>query len=200
MFLDALLGTGIAAHVLSSVYLLFLTFVPISIGISLVWSTDTASGLWWLNVVSINWVLGAVSYFIMPSMGPAFVFPEVFADLPQTGVLSLQNALLEHRQAFLQSPVGSGELQSIAAFASLHVAIVFAGALMAHLLRIQPLRIGLWLFLFLTVLATIYFGWHWSSTTSRGLRSLRLRLSRGQAHGWRISRRGATRTLQLRGA
>ena len=47
VFLHQLLGTGIAAHVLSSVYLLFLTFVPISIGVSLVWSTDTASGLWW---------------------------------------------------------------------------------------------------------------------------------------------------------
>ena len=38
--LHQLLGTGISAQVLSTVYLLFLTFVPISVGVALVWSTD----------------------------------------------------------------------------------------------------------------------------------------------------------------
>ena len=41
--LHQLLGTGVSAQVLSTVYLLFLTFVPISVGVTLVWST-TAPG------------------------------------------------------------------------------------------------------------------------------------------------------------
>ena len=78
ILLHDLLGTGIAAHVLSTVYLLFLTFVPISVGVSLVWSTNRAGGLWWVSVLSINWVLGALSYFLIPSMGPVFAAPELF--------------------------------------------------------------------------------------------------------------------------
>ncbi len=160
--LHGLLGTGIAAHLLSTVYLLFLTFVPISLGFALVWSTDTATGLWWVSALSLNWVLGALSYFLIPSMGPVYAAPEVFAALPDTGASALQRLLLEERQAFLRSPSGSGELQSIAAFASLHVAIVFTGALMAQLLRVpRAMRIGMWVFFGLTVLATIYFGWHY---------------------------------------
>jgi membrane-associated phospholipid phosphatase len=161
-FLHHVLGTGIAAHLLSSVYLLFLTFIPVSLGYALVWSTDTAGGMWWVSALSLNWVLGALSYFLIPSLGPAFAAPELFSALPNTGASVLQQSLLEHREEFLRSPVGSGQLQSIAAFASLHVAIVFTGALVAHLLRLaRPLRVGLWIFLGLTVLATIYFGWHY---------------------------------------
>ena len=104
VFMHEWLGTGVAAHVLSTVYLLFLTFVPISVVVTLVWSRDNAIGLWWVNVLSINGVLGALSYFLMPSMGPAFVSPELFATLPETGATSLQHSLLEHRQAFLQNP------------------------------------------------------------------------------------------------
>ena len=161
-FLHGLLGTGFTAHVLSTVYLLFLTFVPVSLGYALVWSTDTATGLWWVSVLSLNWVFGALSYFLIPTMGPAFTAPELFSALPATGASALQQTLLESRQAFLASPEGSGQLQSIAAFASLHVAIVFSGALVAQVLRApRALRVGMWVFFGLTVLATIYFGWHY---------------------------------------
>ena len=88
--LHQLLGTGVSAQVLSTVYLLFLTFVPISVGVALVWSTDRAGGLWWVSVLSINWVLGVMSYFVLPSMGPAFYEPHLFAGLPDTGTASLQ--------------------------------------------------------------------------------------------------------------
>ena len=133
---------------LSTVYLLFLTFVPISVGVMLVWSSDRAGALWWVSVLSINWVVGALSYFVLPSMGPAFTEPQLFAALPDTGTATLQHSLLEDRRTFVGDPVGSGELQSIAAFASLHISIVFAGALMAHLLRAaRALRIGMWVYL-----------------------------------------------------
>lgn len=186
--LHDVLGTGVTAHVLSSVYLLFLTFVPLSVAAAVVWRTDMAAGLWWLSVMSLNWVLGAASYFVLPSLGPAFAAPELFTELPRTGVTALQEVLLEHRQEFLASPVASGGLQSLAAFASLHVSIVLSGALVAHLLGApKVLRYGLWTFLALTSLATIYFGWHYIVDDIAGVVIALLAVFGGaRLTGWRI--------------
>jgi len=197
-----LLGTGVSAQVLSTIYLLFLTFVPISVGVALVWSTDRAGGLWWVSVLSINWVLGVASYFLLPSMGPAFVEPHLFSQLPDTGTASLQGALMEDRLAFVADPVGSGQLQSIAAFASLHVSIVFAGALVAHLLRApRTLRILMWAYLGLTFAATIYFGWHYVVDDMAGFAIGFASVYLGAVlTGWRIERSGAASRLQLESA
>jgi len=189
--LHQILGTGVAAYVLSTVYVLFLAFVPVSLGFALVWTTRTSTGLWWVSALSLNWVLGALSYFVIPSLGPVFVAPELFSTLPDTGVTALQQALLETRERFLDSPVGSGALNGVAAFASLHVSIVFTGALMAHFLRApRPLRIGMWCFLGLTVLATIYFGWHYvvDDLAGSGIGAVAVWLS-ARLTGWRIALR-----------
>jgi hypothetical protein len=200
--LHDLLGTGVSAQVLSTVYLLFLTFVPISVGVTLVWSTDRAGALWWISVLSINWVVGALSYFVLPSMGPAFVEPHLFAGLPDTGTSSLQAALMEDRRAFVSDPVGSGGLQSIAAFASLHISIVFAGALVAHLLRApRAMRIAMWVYLGLTFPATIYFGWHYVVDDIAGFAIGLASVYLGAVlTGWRIERSRAAHRLQLEGA
>ena len=200
--LHQLLGTGVSAQVLSTIYLLFLTFVPISVGVMLVWSSDRAGALWWVSVLSINWVVGALSYFALPSMGPAFTEPHLFAGLPDTGTSTLQQSLLEDRRTFVGDPVGSGELQSIAAFASLHISIVFAGALMAHLLRAaRVLRIGMWVYLGFTFLATIYFGWHYVVDDVAGFVIGFASVYVGAVlTGHRIERSRATAQLQLKSA
>jgi membrane-associated phospholipid phosphatase len=188
--LHDVLGTGIAAHVLSSVYLIFLLFVPVSLGIALVWSTRTSIGLWWVAALSLNWVFGALSYFLVPALGPSYAAPQLFSDLPNTGVSALHQALLDDRNTFLASPVESGGLQSIAAFASLHVAIVFTGALMAHVIRApKPVRVFMWCFLVLTILATIYFGWHYVVDDVAGfaIGGLSVYLA-ALLTGWRIER------------
>jgi len=200
--LHELLGVGVSAQVLSTVYLLFLTFVPISIGVSLVWSSDRAGGLWWVSVLSINWVLGALSYFLLPSMGPVFTEPHLFAALPDTGTSMLQHTLMQERRTFLSDPAGSGELQSIAAFASLHISVVFAGALTAHLLRApRGLRIAMWVYLGLTVPATIYFGWHYVVDDLAGFVMGFASVYLGAIlTGWRIERSRATAQLRLKSA
>ena len=191
-----LFGTGVSAHVLSTIYLLFLTFVPISVAAALVWRTEMAGGLFWVAVLSLNWVFGAASYFVFPSLGPAFIEPQMFAALPDTGVSALQQALLEDRNAFLAAPVASGGLQSIGAFASLHVSIVLSGCLVAHLLRApRALRIGLWVYLFFTWIATIYFGWHYLVDDLGGIAIALLSVTLGAyLTGWRLERGGAQRT------
>ena len=187
--LHTVLGTGITAHALSVVYLLFLTFVPLSVAAALVWRTDMAGGLWWLAVISLNWVLGAASYFVLPSLGPAFSAPWLFADLPYSGVTALQDVLVEHRQEFVAAPVASGGLQSIAAFASLHVSIVLSGAIVAHLLRApRALRVGMWVFFGLTVIATIYFGWHYVVDDIAGVAIALVAVYLGaMLTGWRLA-------------
>jgi hypothetical protein len=160
--LHTLLGTGFTAYVLSFVYLLFLTFVPVSLGAALIWAKRMGPGLWYVTSLSITWLLGALSYYVLPALGPYYVRPGVFADLPNTGVLDLQEKLLEHRTEVLADPAATNAVQSIAAFASLHIAVVLVAALIAHLVGAPRwLRIGLWTFLGLTAIATVYFGWHY---------------------------------------
>ncbi len=160
--LHDVLGTGLAAHAMSSVYIFFLSFIPISLGLALVWSRDPRPGLWYVVSLSFNWVLGAVSYYLLPAYGPIYVAPFLFNDLPQTGASRLQEVLATDRLSFLMTPEASEQAQSVAAFASLHVSIVFTAALIARLLRVsRPLEIGLWIFLGLTVLCTVYLGWHY---------------------------------------
>jgi hypothetical protein len=197
--LHDLLGTGIAAHALSTIYLLFLTFVPLSVALALVWRTDMASGLFWVAVLSLNWVFGAASYFVLPSLGPVFTSPELFGALPDTGVSALQATLLEHREAFLAAPVASGDLQSIGAFASLHVSIVLSGALTAQLLGApRALRVTLWVYLALTWLATIYFGWHFLVDDLGGIAIALMSVFGGAwLTGWRLERSRAAQTTAL---
>jgi membrane-associated phospholipid phosphatase len=160
--LYALLGTGVSAHVLSFVYLFFLAFLPISLGASLIASINPLPGLWWVLALGINWTLGTISYYLVPSMGPVFVARDLFAGLPETGVSRLQDALLIERAQVLADPTATNAVQSIAGFASLHASIVFSAALIAHLLGLaRGIRIALWTFLGLTLLATVYFGWHY---------------------------------------
>jgi membrane-associated phospholipid phosphatase len=95
-------------------------------------------------------------------MGPYFIEPGLFSDLPATGVSQLQGTLITERAAVLADPTATNAVQSIAGFASLHVSIVFSAALIVHLLGLaRGLRIAMWTFLGLTLLATVYFGWHY---------------------------------------
>lgn len=160
--LHDLLGTGAAAHVLSSVYLLLFIFIPVTLATSLVFSTRLDQGLFYTTALGLNWIIGAGTYYILPSLGPFAVDPQVFAGLPDTAVRDLQETLATERAEFLADPTAAGAAQSIGAFASLHVSIFVTGALAAHLLGL-PGRVKAiaWALTGLTVLSTIYFGWHY---------------------------------------
>ncbi len=168
--LHDLLGTGVAAHVLSAVYLLFLAYVPLSLGVALVWARSTRTGALWTTALSLNWLLGAASYYVLPSLGPVFAEPRLFERLPVTGVSALQESLLTTRTEVLADPAAADAVQGIAGFASLHVSIVFTGVLVVHLLGLpRVVKALMWLFLLTTVLATVYFGWHYLVDDLAGL-------------------------------
>ncbi len=168
--LQGFLGTGISATVLSAVYMFYMLFVPLSLAAALIWFDDLSLGAWYVTALSFNWLLGALSYYLLPSLGPIYVHPGTFSDLPDTAVTGLQEGLWRNRIEVLADPHATNDVHGIAAFASLHVSVVFTAALVAQLARLnRPLRWSLWAFVALTSLATVYFGWHYVVDVPAGL-------------------------------
>jgi membrane-associated phospholipid phosphatase len=159
--MHTLLGTGIPTQLLSAAYVAFIVFLPLSLALALVFSPDLQAGLFYATALSINWILGAASYFLLPSLGPIYADPAAFAHLPVSEVTHLQDVLLDQRVEFLRDPT-TGTPQSIAAFASLHIAMSLTAAVAAHLLGAgKRLKIALWIWFALTTVSTIYLGWHY---------------------------------------
>ena len=148
---------------------MFLTFVPVSLGAALVWSKNVATGFWYVTALCVNWVLGALSYYWLPSLGP-FYKNGAFNELPNTGVTSLQHALAVSRQRVLEDPHSTTSIQSVAAFASLHVSIIFTAALICHyVIQSRWVRWTMWIYFVLTTISTVYFGWHYLLDDIAGL-------------------------------
>lgn len=162
VILHHLFGTHIMADLLSLVYLAYLPLVPLSLGAFLVLSRNHAIGAWYATTLCLNWVLGVISYYILPTVGPAFIRPELYSGLPETGVSQLQQALIGNRFEFLSDPAASESIQGVAAFASLHVSVTFAAALfMVKTNQKLLIRTVAWIFFGATCVATVYFGWHY---------------------------------------
>ena len=160
--LHDLFGTGLAAHFFSFIYIAWIVFVPVSLVIALVWTRDTRAGAWYVTAVAVDWVLGVATYFAVPTLGPIYARPETFSALAETDVTGLQRTMMSERHEVLVNPFTTDAVQTIAAFASLHVGICVTMCLMAELLRLpRVLRAFLWVFLALTVVATVYLGWHY---------------------------------------
>lgn len=169
IFLHQLLGEGVSAHVLSFVYLIFLPFVPISLTAWLVWSRNISFGYWYATSLCLCWAMGTASYYAIPSLGPAFASPWLYADLDNTAVASLVDGLSYSRtDALLVDPLM--DLQSVAGFASLHVAIILCATLVAHYtVRHAWIRWSMWVYFPLTVVSTVYFGWHYIADDVGGI-------------------------------
>ena len=167
--LHDLLGTGIAAHALSVFYVAFIVFLPLSLGLVLVFAERLQVSLFFSTALSINWILGIVTYFILPALGPIYHDPGLFSALPYTEVARLQDLLMEDRVGFLAN-TDTGTPQAIAAFASLHVAMSFTALLAAYMLKLGPIwKRFLWGWLILTFVATVYLGWHYVVDDIAGL-------------------------------
>ena len=154
-------GTGIAAQVLATAYVSYLPLIPLTLGAFLVWGKDLSLGAWYATALSLNWVLGVVSYYALPTLGPAFAQSSMFQDLPVTGVTALQRSLFRAGAGFKEDPGGTFTY-GIAGFASLHVSVVVTACIFFERTgQKRIIRVLAWTFLTLTILATIYFGWHY---------------------------------------
>jgi hypothetical protein len=161
--LHSIFGESWAAHFFAFIYLLYLPIAPLSLVIWLVWSRNLSYGYWYATANCLTWALGTISYYLIPTMGPAFWYPWLYTGLDVTGVTDLQDSLWTSRQdvRFPLNPL-SGSIQSVAGFASLHVALTLVIAMVAHYtVRHAVIRWAAWVFFGLTVISTLYFGWHY---------------------------------------
>ncbi len=162
VILHGLLGETYAAHVLALVYLLFLPVSPLSLVVYLVWARNISHGLWYATAQCLAWALGTLSYYALPTLGPNFAFPWLYHDLDQTGVTNLLDSLYYSRQDRLWWPLRTDSIQSVAGFASLHVGIILTLTLVTHFtVRHTWVRTAMWVYFGLTVVSTLYFGWHY---------------------------------------
>jgi hypothetical protein len=164
-----LLGTGFSAHILSYVYLWFLPLVPLALTAWLVWSRNLSYGYWFATSQCIAWALGTLSYYALPTLGPGFETPWLYEDLAATPTQDLMGSLFYGRVAVMLGGV-DGAVQSVAGFASLHCAITLLVALMIQFtLRSRVLKWVGWINFAITVVATIYFGWHYIADDIAGI-------------------------------
>ncbi|MGB0101347.1 MAG: phosphatase PAP2 family protein [Nocardioides sp.] len=161
------LGTTVVAHVLSSFYLLFIPMVAILVTVWLVWSRNLSYGWWFVTAQGLAWTLGTISYYALPTLGPGLEYTYLYGDLAHTGTTDLMASLVNARQGVLWS---DGQAQTVAGFASLHTAISLLWALMVQFtVRNRLIRLVFWINFGLTVVATLYFGWHYIADDIAGI-------------------------------
>jgi hypothetical protein len=167
--LHDLLGTGITAWVLSFIYLWFLPLVPLALTAWLVWSRNLTYGYWFATSQCIAWALGTLSYYALPTLGPGFEYAAPYFNLANTPTTALMESLSNTRHEVMIVGV-EGVVQSVAGFASLHCAITLLVALMVQFtLRSKVLKWVAWVNFGLTVIATLYFGWHYIADDLAGI-------------------------------
>lgn len=159
--LHDLFGSDLSAHVLSAIYLAFIPLVPISVAAALTFVERMRESYVFLAASIYCWIFGTISYYLIPTLGPFGGAEWQFDGLSYTGVTRVQDALLDHRLELMADPLGYPGVASIGGFASLHVGIVFMGYLMARYYGSRTLATVAMAFLIPTVVATIYFGWHY---------------------------------------
>ncbi|GAA4814690.1 phosphatase PAP2 family protein [Nocardioides caeni] len=170
--LHSLLGKTITAEILSPVYLVFLPLVPLALTAWLVWSRNMSYGYWFVTAQCLAWSLGTLSYYLLPTLGPGIWNPSEYYGvdgLAHTGTTDLMNAIVNARGRVLYGGA-TGSVNSIAGFASLHCAITLLFALMVqYTLRSKLIKWIFWVNFGLTVVATLYFGWHYVADDIAGI-------------------------------
>ncbi len=167
--LHSMLGTGATAHALSYIYLWFLPMVPLGVTAWLVWSRNLSFGYWFVTSQCLAWSLGTLSYYALPTLGPGLEYVALYTDLADTPTTDLMASLVDARQGVRLAGL-EGQVQSVAGFASLHCAITLLLALMVqYTIRSTAAKIAVWVNFGLTVVATLYFGWHYVADDLGGI-------------------------------
>lgn len=161
VLLHDILGQHDAAYVLMVTYKAFTYLVPLSVVASLVFVDRIRDGYVFLTSALWVWMLGVVSYYLLPSLGPYAEAPGEFAGLPHTGITTTQAEYLAERAQFLAHPGASDSFVSLGAFASLHVGFTCMVFLMLRYYGFRRLARVLGAYLVVVMVATVYLGWHY---------------------------------------
>jgi len=161
--LHSLFGTTWAAEFFSAVYVIWIVLIPVTLAVALVWTRHPAAGSWFVTAVAVDWLLGVAAYFAVPTLGPIYSARGDFTGLRHTYATTLEQQLWDDRVHVLANPHATDAVQTIAAFPSLHVGLMVTVCLFVTFAGMARwIRVTSWVFLVLTVLSTIYLGWHFS--------------------------------------
>lgn len=167
--LHTVFGTNVTAWILSYIYLWFLPLVPLAVTAWVVWSRNLSYGYWFVTSQCIAWTLGTASYYALPTVGPGFQYSPYYSDLAHTPTTDLMENLANDRSVVLWWGI-DGAMQTVAGFASLHCAITLLIALMVQFtLQSKILKWVFWANFAVTILATLYFGWHYIADDVAGI-------------------------------
>jgi hypothetical protein len=169
VLLHDLLGTHTAAYVLMAVYRSFTYITAFSVVVTLVFSRTIRRGYVFLVAAMWTWILGTVSYYLIPSLGPFASAPQEFAGLPHTPITDTWALYLAQRQEFLADPTAPKAFVSISAFASLHTGFTALVCFMAFYYGHKWLGSALAVYLVAIMVSTIYWGWHFTLDDMAGL-------------------------------
>jgi hypothetical protein len=159
--LHTLLGEAYAADVLSVVYRSFTYLVTLAVVGSLALIPQVRRAYVFLASAIWIWILGTISYYVLPSLGPFAAAPGEFARLTATKITETQAEYLSERAHFLADPSAPDAFVSIGAFASLHVGVTGMILLMARYYGLRRISRVLAVYLGAVMVATVYFGWHY---------------------------------------
>ncbi|MEP9362493.1 phosphatase PAP2 family protein [Nocardioides sp. CN2-186] len=169
LILHGIFGEGFMAYGFSYVYLWFLPLVPIAVTAWVVWSRNLSYGYWFVTSQCVAWTLGTASYYALPTLGPGLKYVWLYQGLPDTPASQLMESLVNGRALVIQG-VSTNAVQSVAGFASLHCAITLLVALMIqYTVQNRVLRIVFWVNFGVTMIATLYFGWHYIADDIAGV-------------------------------
>ena len=154
------LGTGWMAYVLSWVYLSYIPLIAIFVSAALAFLERMREAYVYVATMMWCWILGTLSYYAIPTLGPFASRSRLFESLPYTNVTRLQEGLENTRLELHSDNLGRDIVGGIAGFASLHVGVVVAIYFLMRYYRLRTLELVSFVFLIPTTVATIYFGWH----------------------------------------
>ena len=169
VLLHGLFGEAAAADFFSFVYRSFTYVIVLSLVGSLALIPSVRRAYVFLCAATYAWILGTISYYILPSLGPYATAPWEFAGLRATKITETQAEYLTERAHFLANSAASDAFVSLGAFASLHVGFSTLVFLMARYYGLKRVSRVMAVYLTLVVISTIYFGWHYVSDDIAGM-------------------------------
>jgi PAP2 superfamily len=169
VLLHDLLGQHAADYALTVVYESFSTWVPLSVVVVLAFADHLRDAFVFVSSAAWVWILGTVSYYLVPSIGPFATAPRHFAGLPHTVVTSTQAQFVGERLYLLQHPHDGDAFSQLAAFGSLHVGFTCMTMLVLRHFGFRWAGRAMTAYLAAVMLATVYLGWHFAVDDIAGL-------------------------------
>lgn len=167
--LHDLLGTHVAAWVLTGWYETFPSLVVVGFPAAVALAPRTRDAYAGIAALVWVWILGTVTYYAIPSLGPFHSAPGDFAGLPHLMIQDTQARYLAQRDHLLAQPHAPDAFAQVSAFASLHVGVTATLLGLAWWHRLRRTVVVLTVFLAGTMVATVYLGWHFAVDVPAGL-------------------------------